>query len=93
MKRLEELRKNELSKFEQVAGLGNLISQLAREENIPELERSVAENAALLPHLRLYIEDAFDSVLALRFNDSIEFFLKHGLNLAELCPESLFLLI
>jgi hypothetical protein len=36
--------------------------------------------------MRLYIEDAFDSVLALRFNDSIEFFLKHGFDLKETFP-------
>jgi len=79
-------------------GVGNKISELAKNEDLDELEIVVNRNIDILPMLRMHIEEAFDSVLQFRFEGILEYFLENGYDLKanqadcllELCITSKF---
>jgi hypothetical protein len=43
----------------------------------------INKNLDIIPVMRLYVEEAFENILNLRFNEIIQYFLENGLDLTE----------
>lgn len=61
--------------------MGNSICRFTKEENIEGLDNLLKENSEKIRFMTPYIEEAFEHILSLRFNEMIEYYLERGLSL------------
>ncbi|KRW99369.1 Ankyrin repeat-containing domain [Pseudocohnilembus persalinus] len=80
---LHKQRKISFDCFEQITKIGNQITKLAKEESLNKLDELLEENIEYVDYLTPYIDDAFDQVLTLRFDNVIKFFLERGYDISK----------
>ncbi|EGR28033.1 hypothetical protein IMG5_184350 [Ichthyophthirius multifiliis] len=95
---LDQICQTNKKQFDYIMEIGNKISYLSKNEELEQLEILINQNSDVLPLLRGHIQEAFESILHLRFDEVIEFFLENGYQinqqennyLIDLCKTSRF---
>ena len=73
--------------------VGKKILELSKEEKTDELHALIDINYEIMPLMVLYGTEAFEDLLGLRYNTTIEFYLQRGMSLANSFPSCLIHLV